>query len=818
MRPLTTLAFIDTLRGDLRIAARSLRKTPAFTVAAIVALALGIGATTAILSVINAVLLRPLPYVNADRLVVLLHDGQNPVAPANFDDWRARTRSFSSMAAAEYWTPDATSGENPEQITGLRLTSGMFPLLGVQPLLGRIFAADEDQRGNEHVVVLSYGLWQRRFGGDRAIVGKPLSLNGQNYDIVGVMPPTFQFAPFWATKAELWAPLPLNHSSRDGQSLRIFARLRDGVTLAQARADVAAVTAQLEQQFPGTNRNVVVTPLKEKVVGNIETPLLVLFVAVGFVLLIACANVAHMLLARGIVRRRELAVRTALGATRSRLIAQLLSESALLALIGGVCGLALAAWGVRALVAAAPSIVPRFASVSIDARMLLATLVLTAATAIVFGLLPALRAARIDLAGSFRSADKGGSDSDRGRLRGALVASEFALALVLLVAAGLMIRTFIALRDVDPGFDPHGVIAMTVSTAGTPSADSSRYAAFYSEAISRVRAIPGVADASYINHLPIAGDNWRLSFRIDGRPTPRPGDAPHATYRVVFPGYFSTMRLPILQGRSILETDRSDAPRVAVINEYMARTHWPNESAIGKRFALDTAWITVVGIVKNAVQETWSASASEELYLPFLQQPRYVGGLTRYLTLVARVSCDATNANAVCDPAAYTSRIREAVRAVESRAPISAVTTMQQTIDTATADTRFYVALLAAFAAIAVVLAAVGIYGVMSYAVTRRTHEIGIRIALGAQPRMVLRSIAAEGLMLAGVGGAIGLGLSLMLTRLMRGILFGVGSTDLITFAGVCVTLLFVALGASIVPALRATRIDPLQALRGTSS
>jgi putative ABC transport system permease protein len=813
MHTLAKLPFVDALRGDLRIAARSLRRTPAFSLAAVLALGLGIGATTAILSVVNAVLLRPLAYANAERLVVILHDGRNPVAPANFDDWRAHTRSFSAMAAAEYWTPDATGGDNPEQISGLRLTSGMLPLLGVQPMLGRMFAPGEDQRGNEHVVVLSYGLWQRRFGGDRAIVGKTLSLNGQAYTIVGVMPSTFQFAPFWATRAELWAPLPLNHSSRDGQSLRIFARLRDGVTLAQARADVAAVTAQLEHEFPGTNRNVVVTPLKEMVVGNIETPLLVLFVAVGFVLLIACANVAHMLLARGTVRRRELAVRTALGATRPRLVAQLLTESALLALVGGACGIALAAWGVRALVAAAPAIVPRFATVSMDGRVLVAAVVLTAGTALAFGLVPALRAARVDLAGSFRSADKGASDGDRGRLRSALVVSEFALALVLLVAAGLMIRTFLALRDVDPGFDPRGVVAMTVSTTGTAAADSSRYAAFYSEALTRVRGVPGVAGASYINHLPLAGDNWRLGFRIEGRPTPKPGDAPHATYRVVFPDYFATMRLPLLRGRGILDTDRPDAPHVAVINEYMAQTYWPGENAVGKRIALDGDWITVVGVVKNAVRESWSAAPAEELYLPFLQQPAYVNGSRRYMTLVARVACGAAG-DGVCDPAAYAARIREAVRSVEPRAPISSVTTMDQAVASATADTRFYVMLLAAFAVIAVVLAAVGIYGVMSYAVTRRTHEIGIRMALGAAPAVVLRSIAVEGLTLAGVGGAIGLGLSLLLTRLMRGILYGVESSDLVTLVGVCVTLVLVALGASVVPALRATRIDPLQALR----
>jgi putative ABC transport system permease protein len=803
---------VRAIVSDLRVAARSLGKTPAFTAAAIIALALGIGATTAILSVVNAVLLRPLPYADAGRLVVLLHGGTDPVAPANFLDWRTRTRSFSAMAAADYWTPDETGGENPEQINGLRVTTGMFPLLGVQPLLGRTFLANEDQAGNEHVVVVSYGLWQRRFGGDRSVVGKPLSLNGQICTVVGVMPRTFQFAPFWATKAELWAPLPLR-PSRDAESLRIFARLRDGVTLTQARADVAAVTAQLERDFPGPNRDVVVTPLQEKVVGSIETPLLVLFAAVGFVLLIACANVAHMLLARATARGRELAVRTALGATRKRLTAQLLAESVLLAAIGGACGVVLAAWGVRALVAAGPAIIPRVASVTVDARVLSLTVVVTAFTALIFGLLPALRGSRVDIAGALRAADRSGSAGDRGRLRALLVASEFSLALVLLVAAGLMIRTFVALRHVDPGFDPRGVISMTVSTTGTPAADSTQHAAFYFDALTRVRAIPGVVDASYINHLPLGGDNWGVRFRVEGRAVPRPGEAPRATYRVVFPNYFSTMRIPLLAGRPILASDRLDAPRVVVVNDYMARTHWPNESAIGKRIAFgDTSWITVVGVTRNAVRESWSAPPEEELYLPFFQQPGYMKGLgpRRYMTLVARTSCD----GAACDAATFAPRIRDAIRAAQPRAPISSVVTMNALVDIATAESRFYVALLGAFAGIALLLAAVGIYGVMSYAVARRTNEIGIRIALGAEPGMVLRSVVKEGLALAGIGAVIGLALSLAFARLMRGILFGVSPTDLLTFAGVTATLTIAALVASVVPALRATRIDPLQALR----
>ena len=816
VRDARTGAMLDVIARDVRFAARGLRKTPAFTVAAALALALGIGATTAILSVVRAVLLQPLPYANADRLVVTLHDGRNPVAPANFADWRAQTHSFTDMAAAEFWTPDLTADVDPEQISALRLTARMFPMLGVPPLLGRTFTPDEEHAGNDHVVVLSYGLWQRRFAADRGVLGKTLPLNGEPYTIVGVMPTTFQFAPFWATRAELWAPLSLDArlSSRNGQSLRIFARLRPGVSLSQARADLGAVTARLEAVYSGTNRNVQVMPLKEMVVGNIETPLVVLFVAVACVLLIACANVAHMLLARAATRYRELAIRTALGATRARLVAQLLIESAMLAALGGVGGLALAAWGVRALVAASPAIIPRVATVTLDGSVLLIAVAVTAATAIVFGLLPALRTARVDLAETLRDGDRASSDgSERGRLRGALVASEFSLALVLLIGAGLMIRSFVALERVDPGFDPRNVVTMIVSTAGTPAADSSRHQQFYIEALSQVRALPGVASASYINHRPLDGDVWGFPFRAESRAHPKTGDWPTATYRVVFPEYFATMGIPILRGRDIAETDRADAPNVVVVNESFANAQWPAGDAIGKRITFDdSTWMTVVGIVRNHVSDQLSAAPRPEMFLPFRQQRAYVNGTgaSRAMTLVARLACD----RAECDASKFAPPIRAAIHRAERNAPISAVTTMQKLVADATAEPRFYLVLLTAFAAIAVILAAVGIYGVMSYAVSRRTHEIGIRIALGAAPSSVVRVIVRQAITLAAAGAAIGLVAAFALTRMMRGILYGVTPTDAVTFVAVTMLLLGVAILASLIPARRATRVDPLVALR----
>ena len=812
------IAALADVRRDLRFGIRSLLKTPAFTIAATLALALGIGATTAILSVVNGVLLRPLPYADSDRLVVLLHSGRNPVSPANYLDWRAQTRSFTEVAAAEYWSVNLAGTDEPERVTGLRLTAGMLPMLGIRPLLGRVFTAQEEVAGNDRVAVLSYGLWQRRFDGDRGVVGRRVLFDGDPFVIIGVMPPRFQFAPFWATHAELWAPLALGAraTSRSGNSLRVFARLRPGVTFEQARVDFTTVTARLEREYPGTNRNVKLESLKHVVVGDIETPLFVLLGAVAFVLLIACANVAHMLLARSASRQKEVAIRTALGATRVRLISQMLIESALLALGGGIAGLLLAVWGVRALIGASPAIIPRVADVTIDARVLLLTLGITGATAMFFGLLPALRSARVDLAETFRDGDRGSTEGrGKHRLRSALVASEFALALVLLTGAGLMIRSVVALQRIDPGLDPHNVLTMIVSTSGTKEADPRLRQAFFADALDRVRATPGVESASYINHLPIAGDSWGFSFRIEGRPKPAPGDSPSAIYRVVFPGYFRAMRIPLLRGRDIVNSDRIDAAPVVIINEIMAKRHWPNDDALGKRISIDdSTWATVVGIAKNMVQQDWGAPPEPEMFFPYAQQRVFLTGTASryaYLTLVARMACGARER---CNPAAFTTPIVRAIREIDRNVPISNVQTMSSVANQATAESRFYLVLLGAFAAIALTLAAVGIYGVMSYSVTRRTHEIGIRIALGAEQGTVLRFIVRQGMTVALVGAGVGLVAAFALTRLMGRLLFGVGPTDPTTFAVVTTTLCAVALAASYLPARRATRVDPLTALR----
>jgi predicted permease len=690
-------------------------------------------------------------------------------------------------------------------------------MLGIQPALGRLFVAGEDEQGREHVVIISDGLWQRRFDRDPKILGKPMILNGAAYTVVGVMPASFKFAPFWATHAELWAPnvLSLRRQNRGGNSLRVFARLKKGTTLTQARAEIAAITGRLEQQYPGTNRGVVVSPLKEKVVGKVEAPLLMLLSACGFVLLIACANVAHMLLARTSDRQKEIAVRTALGAGRSRVVAQFLTENLLLAMAGASAGFLLAAWGIKALLVLSPPEIPRVDTVTMDAHAALFLLGLSLLTAIIFGLAPAMHAAVANLSGALKEGGRGGGDGTaRKRLRGFLVASEFALAFMLLIGAGLMIRSFSALQSVDPGFNPHNVLSMVVSVAGTSEGDPGRRANFYRELLQQVRAIPGVQSAGGINHLPLAGDMWGWSFAIEGRPKPRPGESPSAVYRIVMPGYFQTMRLPLLRGRDITGNDDARAPGVAIINERTAKTYWPGEDPIGKRvsFGNDKSnspiWLTVIGVAADAKQDDWASAPYPEVYLAAQQNRDFMenpGAHFAYITLVIRTAGK---------PADLAPAVKNTVWSFDRNLPVSAVLTMDKVVSDVNAQPRFEMFLLAVFGAVALVLAAVGIYGVMSYAVSRRTREIGIRMSLGATRAEVLRMVVQQGMIQALAGTAAGLAGALLLSKLMAKMLYGIRPTDPITFAGVAILLGAAAFLATCVPARKATQIDPTVALR----
>jgi len=814
-------ALIETTARDLRYAVRTLVRRPGFTVVAVVALALAIGATSAIFSVVNGVLLRPLPYRDPDQLVVILHEGRNPVAPANYLDWKRQSSLFSSFGAAEYWSGTVT-GEVPERVQGLKVTSDVLAMTGISPFLGRQFRADDDMPTGDRPVILSWGYWQRRFAGNRDVLGTSLIVDGSPYTIVGVMPRGFDFPMFWATGVQMWTPLTLGEraSSRQSQSLRLFARLGRGATVATAQAQMTAIAANLEKAFPGTNPAVTVTPLDTMVVGDVRTALLVLLGAVAFVLLIACANVAHMLLARASARQREMTVRLALGASRARLLRQLLTESMVLALAGGTLGVALARLGLRVLVALAGTSLPRSDAIGLDRNVLAFTMLISLVTGLGFGLLPALRVSRSEMSEALRDGARGSTEGTaRGRVRAVLVASEIALALVLLAGAGLAIRSFAALRAIDPGFDPRGVLSAIVSLYGTAEAPPGRREAFYTSTLERVRRLPGVESASLINHLPIAGDIWGLQFLIEGRPRPRPAEMPRTTFRVVYPGYFTAMRLPILRGRDVAETDRVGAPRVVVVNDVFARRSWPNENAVGKRVTFNPTadsptWFTVVGVVKNDVQSDWSAPAQEEVFLPYLQEREYLesgGGHVGYMTLVVRASCAGVPA---CNPASLAPALRDAVRSLDRSVPVTDIQTMEEVIGGANARPRFTLVLLATFAGVALVLAAVGIYGVVSYAVSRRTHEIGVRVALGASPSVVVRLIVAQGMGVVGVGVAIGLAGALVASRLMTQLVYGVRVTDPTTYAGVAALLAAVALVASYIPARRATRIDPLVAMR----
>ncbi|HYM11188.1 MAG TPA: ABC transporter permease [Bryobacterales bacterium] len=809
---------------DFRFALRTLMKTPRFTAAAAITLALGIGANTAIFSVVEAVLLRPLPYRDPSRLVVVMessvrHGGSIPAAPANFFDWRQQSTVFDSIAAAEAWggtftVPQGQPGR-PEQIPGLHVTTDLFGALGVPPLLGRTFSAEDGLPGNRRVLVLSYRLWQRRFGGDPSVIGKTIQLTGENYTVLGVMPPGFRFAPFWQTEAEFWAPLdytPAREHDRRGNSLRVFARLKPGVTLEQARSEMRGIARRLEQQYPRTNTDSTarVTPLQEMTVGSVRPALLILAGAVAFILLIACANVANLMLARATARRREIAVRLALGASRFRLIRQLLAESMLLAVAGGATGLLLAWWGIHALIATTPDIarfgLPRQQGIGIDGTVLAFTCLLSLATGVMFGFAPALQASKTDLNASLKEGGRAPMGGARTRLRSALVVSEIALASMLLAGAGLLIRSFQKLHSIDPGFRPRNVLTLAVSAAGSPHAGVVQRAAFYHRLVEQAAAIPGVQSASAVNHIPLAGDLWTNDFTIEGRPAPRPGSEPSAVYRVVLPDYFRTMGIALLEGRDFTERDTGNAPAVILINQALARRFWPGEDPLGKRMKLggadsQSSWLTIVGVVRDVKQWGWADKPGNEMYLPYYQ----TASPQAYTTLVVR---------AAADPAMLVKALPAAIWSLDKDLPISGLASMEDIVSNSMWQPRFSMLLLGSFAAVALLLASVGIYGMMSYAVSQRTHEIGIRMALGARPRDVLTMVIRQGAALAAIGLALGLAGSLVLTRLLSSLLYQVSTTDPPTFAAISALLAAVALAASYLPARGATKVDPLAALR----
>ncbi len=817
---------MQTLWQDLRYSARMLLKNPGFTLIAVITLALGIGANTAIFSVVNGVLLRPLAYQEPAQIMTLLQEGRGPVSPANFLDFRTSSQSFTQMTVAEAWGGTLAGKDRPESLAGLRMGEGLFELLGVSPLLGRTLQAEDYEPGKDHVLVLSHKLWQRAFGGDPQIVGRQLMLNSESYTVVGVMPPQFLFPPFWSTRAEMWAPLDLRPraTQRGGNSLRVFARLKPGVSQTQAQAEVDAVNKRLALAYPDANTglNIRVTPLNEKVVGNVRPALVALSVTVCFVLLIACANVACLLLARAASRQKEAAVRVALGASRWRILRQLLTESLMLSLFGAALGVLLAVWGVDWLTtllagnSTSFSVrLPRLSEIKLDATALGFTFAVSLLTSLLFGLAPALAASKPDLNQVLKEGGRG-TTGGRRRLRESLVVAELALALVLLIGAGLLMNSFIKLQAVDPGFNPHNLLTMTVSLNGASQYVGPARETFYQQMTDRLSALPGVESVSAINHLPLAGDVWGNSFVIEGRPLPPPGQEIVTTERVSRPGYFRTMSIPLRAGRDFTERDTPDAPGFVIINETLARRYWPSEDPIGKRLTFDNPrsaspaprWLTVVGVIKDVKQDNWVGAPGNEVYEPFQQSrgfyTRTTGPFTA-MTLVIRTSVA---------PQSLATAVQETVKALDRNLPVSSALSMEQVIADTLWQPRFNLQLIGLFAAVALALAAIGLYGVMSYSVAQRTHEVGLRMALGAQSGDVLKLVVGQGMKLALLGVGAGLLVSVALTRLMTRLLFGVSATDLTTFAVIAILLMLVALVACWLPARRAARVEPLAALR----
>jgi putative ABC transport system permease protein len=803
------LPFASDLLQDIRYAARKLRASPGFAAVAVLTLALGIGANTAIFSVVNAAMLQRLPFQDPDRLVMVWETSprtgtQNVANPFNFLNWKDRNHSFERISALVGTGAGLTGDGEPEQIDRLYVTDDFFEILGVQPALGRWFTAQDHRSDAEDVVIVSFELWQRRYGGDPKILGRKIQLNQKPQTIVGVMPPGFRFPQ---THADLWQPMGLTQANAKpgGRYLSTVARLRRGATIASARADMNVIASQLQKEIPefDSKWGATVISLREQTVGKMRTPLLVLLGAVGLVLLIACANVANLMLMRAAGRCREIAIRGALGAGAWRIARQLLVESVLIGLAGGLGGLLIGIWAMRVLTAALPDTIAysTIKQIRIDTAVLLFTTAASMATGILFGLAPAIKAARSDLQEALRDGGRGIAGG-RSRLRSALVVAEVTLSMVLLVGAGLLIRSFARLASVTPGFDARHVLSMQLSEDGLYKKDED-FLQFNSEMLERVRRVPGVEAAGTSHFVPLGRIIPATGFWRADRPTPNHGEEPITEVLCVLPGYFAAMSIPIEHGRVFTERDRAGAPPAVVVNAALVRQTFPGEDPIGKRLYIQwghpDAGYEIVGVVGDVRQQSLDQAAKPGLYLPTLQEP------TTPVFLVART---------VGDPTRLARAIQAEIHSLNRAIPISDVRTMDAYVADSVSAPRFQAILLGGFAALAVLLASVGIFGVISYAVAQRTREIGVRRALGAGTAGVMRLVLVQALALAGLGIVIGLAGALAISRVLRTMLFGITPTDTLTFASVSIGLLAVAALAAYLPARRAARIDPMHALR----
>jgi predicted permease len=813
---------MQTLWQDLRYGARTLFKNPGFTLIAVITLALGIGANTAIFSIVNGLLLNPLPYRNAERLAIIwTHSPGANVAldwpsPGQFSALKSENSVFEQLALAHGSIVILTGTAEPERLGAVRASSAVFSLLDAQAMLGRVFLPEEDTPNKTMTVILSYPLWQRRFGGDPKALGQTLKINGRDHLIVGVMPPDFSLGHDVmptvgaVAQAELLLPLPLSAermNNHGDENYNVLARLKPGATIVQAQAEVNLAVRRLEQQFPNIyplNRrfNFSIRPLLEQVVGDVRLALYILLCAVGCVLLIACANVANLLLARAATRDREMAIRTALGAGRWRVVRQLLTESVLLSLVGGALGLLLAVWGLALLRWLNPGDIPRLASIGIDNRVLAFTSAVAVLTGILFGLAPALRSSRVNLSETLK---EGGRSLVGGhhRMRNLLVVTEIALSLVLSIGAGLLIRSFILVQQVDPGFAPRNLLTMRLALVGPAYSEEPRRMNFYQLLWERVRRLPGVEAAGGVTVLPLGGVGWG-SITIEGYDASSGQGMIQSDLRTASTGYFETMKIPLIRGRFFTGQDTKESARVVIVDENMARTYWPNVDPIGKRLKYGGAdstapWMSVVGVVGSVKQYALETDSRVALYTPHLQSG------AGSLSIAVRTTAD---------PLGLAAAVTREARALDPNLPLYDVKTMEQQLSESLARRRFAMLMLGLFAVIALLLASVGIYGVISYTVAQRTREIGIRVALGAQTRDVLHLIVRHGMSLTGIGVALGLVAAIAATRLMVSLLFGVSATDPLTYVVIASLLALVAFAACWIPARRATKVDPMIALR----